>query len=335
MNLLTGKARDLIAAALGLLMVSGVYLDGWAHLNRPGLETFFTAWHAVLYGGFAALAGFIALAGVRRGGRFGWRWVPPAGYGLAGAGVAIFLAGGVGDMAWHEIFGIEVAIDALLSPTHLVLLAGGMLMVTAPLRAARHDPSLGAVVATGLSVAAGAALAAFFLSYLSVFADAGAGSQLVLVPEGAPGHREGELPAIAGLGGYLASTAVIVVAVLALRRVRPVLPAGAASAVVTAVALLGAMLTGFQFLVPALAAMVAVVLVEVSRTWWPKRWDAWLTLAVVLPPVVWTAQLAGLAATAGVGWPVELWAGVVALTALTGWVLGLVSGPRASSAAAS
>jgi hypothetical protein len=27
--------RDGLAAGLGLLMVSGVYVDGWAHLNRP------------------------------------------------------------------------------------------------------------------------------------------------------------------------------------------------------------------------------------------------------------------------------------------------------------
>lgn len=39
-------------------------------------------------------------------------------------------------MLWHSRFGIEAGIEALLSPTHLVLALGGMLMVSGPLRAA-------------------------------------------------------------------------------------------------------------------------------------------------------------------------------------------------------
>jgi hypothetical protein len=324
-----GKSRDTFAAGLGLLMVSGVYLDGWAHLNRPQLETFFTPWHAVLYSAFALLAGFIVLVSARQTDR--WRWVPPAGYGLAGMGVLVFLAGGVGDMIWHEVFGIEVAIDALLSPPHLVLLVGALFMVTAPMRAARADGSLWATVATALSVAASAAAAAFFLSYLSVFADAAAATRLTLLPEGAAGHHEGELPAIAGLAAYIISTAVIIVAILSVRRLRPALPVGAAFAAVAAVAVFGAMLTGFRYVVPAIAAAVAAAGLEASRRWWPRRWDPWLALAVLLPPVVWTAQLTGLAVTTGVGWPVELWAGIVVVTTLAGWAMGLGSGAKTPS----
>ena len=326
MNVLTGRARDMIAAVLGLLMVSGVYLDGWAHLNRPGLETFFTPWHGVLYTGFTLLAGFIVLVGLRQGGRFGWRWTPPPGYGLAGAGVVSFLAGGAGDMVWHEVFGIEVAIDALVSPPHLVLLIGGMLMVTAPMRAVRADATGRGLVATAVSVAATAALAAFFLSYLSVFADAPATQLLTQIPEGAPGHREGELPAIAGLGAYLATTAAFLIPVLALRRLRADLPVGSATAAVTAVALLGSMLTEFNHLAPAVGAVISAVVVDVSRRWWPDQVDAWLLLAAVLPAMVWAGQLAGLAVSEVVAWPVQMWAGVVVLTALSGLALGLLTG---------
>ncbi|GAA0466991.1 hypothetical protein Aca07nite_71680 [Actinoplanes capillaceus] len=326
------KARDVIAAGLGLLMVSGVYLDGWAHLNQPTLETFFTPWHAILYSAFALLAGFIVSLAVRRGGRGGWQWLPPNGYGLAGPGVVVFLAGGVGDMMWHEVFGVEVAIDALVSPTHLVLLVGATLMITAPMRAVGDDDSWTAGLATALSVSAAAA-AGFFLSYLSVFADAAAATPLTLVAEGAPGHREGELPATVGLGAYIVSTVVIIVAVLSVRRLRPVLPAGTVVASVAAVAVLGAMLTGFRFVVPALAATVAAVLVEVSRRWWPRRWDAWLVVAVLLPPAIWAAQLTGLTATTGLRWPAELWAGIVVLSTLAGGALGLISGgSRAATA---
>ena len=69
-------------------------------------------------------------------------------------------------MVWHLVFGIEAGIDALVSPTHLLLLTGGVLMITSPLRAAtarsgvpqRRWPAVAA-----LSVAA--ALVGFFLSY--------------------------------------------------------------------------------------------------------------------------------------------------------------------------
>ena len=33
---------DLAAALLGTWVVGGLFLDGWAHVNQPGLETFFS-----------------------------------------------------------------------------------------------------------------------------------------------------------------------------------------------------------------------------------------------------------------------------------------------------
>ena len=60
----------------------------------------------------------------------------PDGYGLAAIGVPLFGVGGIGDLIWHTVFGIEVGIEALLSPTHLLLFAGGSLIVASPLNAA-------------------------------------------------------------------------------------------------------------------------------------------------------------------------------------------------------
>src|SRR6266540_1124519 len=55
--------QDAFTVALGA--------DGWAHLNAPELESFFTPWHLALYSGFAALAGWIGWLGRRHGaGRF-------------------------------------------------------------------------------------------------------------------------------------------------------------------------------------------------------------------------------------------------------------------------
>lgn len=138
-----GLAFDALYAALVLWFLGGIYLDGWAHNHFGGLETFFTPWHAALYSGYGATA--VALAGavlVNRSREVTWRAAVPVGYGLAAVGAVVFAAAGAADMVWHQLFGIEVGLEPLLSPTHLALATGGGLMATGPLRAgwARNDP---------------------------------------------------------------------------------------------------------------------------------------------------------------------------------------------------
>ena len=65
----TGRPRagfgdDLAAALLGTWVVGGLFLDGWAHVNQPGLETFFSPWHGVFYTGF--IVSTVVLARLRR-----------------------------------------------------------------------------------------------------------------------------------------------------------------------------------------------------------------------------------------------------------------------------
>ena len=43
-------------------LMSGAYLDAWAHRHLARLETFFTPWHAVLYTGMFAVLAFLAIA---------------------------------------------------------------------------------------------------------------------------------------------------------------------------------------------------------------------------------------------------------------------------------
>ena len=196
------QGLDWAAAILSLLVVAGVYSDGWAHLNVGGLDTFFSPWHGALYGSFTALTLLLVgatLLARRRGAD--WRAAVPEGYALGLLRVALFAACGVLDMYWHQAFGIEAGIDALVSPTHLLLLVGGLLLLATPLRSvSRHQESHQAIRWPGvLSMVAVTALAGFFLSYTSVFADPAARVPLTTIPEGAPGHLEAEMPAIVGL----------------------------------------------------------------------------------------------------------------------------------------
>ncbi|RMF81259.1 MAG: hypothetical protein D6737_05530 [Chloroflexi bacterium] len=138
-----GLRFDIIMILLSTWFVTGVYLDGWAHNNISNLiDDFFTPWHGVLYSGYFAVAGFTVLTlyrNVSKGYAFGRAL--PRGYLLSLLGVVIFFFAGGGDFVWHEIFGFEENIEALLSPTHLLLVLGGLLFVSGPLRAAWHRPN--------------------------------------------------------------------------------------------------------------------------------------------------------------------------------------------------
>lgn len=318
-----------VAAALGLVVVGGVYADGYAHVNIGGLETFFTPWHGALYGSFAVLAAWVAVAIWRRhASGASWRGAIPAGFDWGLVGIATFAAGGLLDMAWHTAFGIEAGIDALVSPTHLVLLVGGVLLLSSPLREALasglRDRS--AAWSAMLSAAAVAALAAFFLSYLSVFAEPGAVMPLSQVPEGAPGHQAAELPTVAGLGGYLVGTLLLVLPVLYLRRVGR-LPLGAVSVLTAAVAVPPAVLGRLEYVVPLAGALVGAVMVDVLLRSRPTA-----LLAGALPAAAWAGQLAGLAVTGELAWPVELWAGVTVLAVLEGLALARLTQPTGALA---
>src|SRR6266487_2206187 len=109
-----------------LWFLAGQFLDGWAHNNlASSLESFFTPWHGVLYSGFFAVAGVLVVGQARNMARgHVWTQALPQGYLLALFGAVLFSFGGAGDLVWHTMFGIESNIEALLSPTHLLLATG-------------------------------------------------------------------------------------------------------------------------------------------------------------------------------------------------------------------
>jgi hypothetical protein len=122
---------------LGLWFLAGLFIDGWAHNHGRVDDTFFTPWHAIFYAGFFAQASALVVAAfVNRGRGYTGLRALPAGYELAFVGAVVFATGGAGDLIWHTLFGIEVNVEALLSPSHLTLALGGFLLATGTLRAA-------------------------------------------------------------------------------------------------------------------------------------------------------------------------------------------------------
>jgi hypothetical protein len=165
-----GVGFDLRMAVLGTIFVSGLFLDGWAHTHGRVDQSFFTPWHAVLYSGFAL--NFLVLAGtvgLNRSRGYAWREAIPSGYALSLLGLGLWFIGGPGDLLWHTLFGIEENVDALYSPTHLLLASGLVLAVTGPFRAAwvrkNVSVSLAEQLPLALSLAACLATLTFFIQY--------------------------------------------------------------------------------------------------------------------------------------------------------------------------
>jgi hypothetical protein len=127
---------DVLVGIVGLWLAAGFLWDSWAHLH-VAIETFFTPYHAVFYS--AMVAGALVLAVfARRNFALGFTGfdVLPAAYQSALWGVPIFFAGGVGDLIWHTFFGVEDRVEAVTSPTHLILGVGVLLVAGAPIRSA-------------------------------------------------------------------------------------------------------------------------------------------------------------------------------------------------------
>lgn len=162
---------DWAIALLSGWWVGGAYIDGWAHRHDRVDQSFFTPWHAVFYSGFLAVACVLLITVFRnsRRGYGGWQAVP-AGYEWSMLGVATFAFGGVADFVWHALFGIEASTEALLSPTHLLLAFGAILIMHGPLRARDHRLAPNHGFVQQLPVLLSLAFVLSMLSFMTQFA---------------------------------------------------------------------------------------------------------------------------------------------------------------------
>jgi hypothetical protein len=127
---------DLAISVIGLWLASGFLWDSWAHLHVP-VETFFTPYHAIFYAAMLVGAIIMSVTALRNRaqGYRGWNVLPKA-YQAALVGVPIFFVGGIGDLIWHTVFGIEDRVDAVTSPTHLIIGIGVLTVTSAPILSA-------------------------------------------------------------------------------------------------------------------------------------------------------------------------------------------------------
>jgi hypothetical protein len=251
----------------------------------------------------------------------------PAGYRLALTGVVVFGIGGVLDLVWHQLLGIEVEIDALLSPTHMVLLVGAMLIVTTPIRSSWQRPipresKWGWIAPAILGMGLSALLAQFFVFYASGWQGP------TFRAEWQPGGDD--FVVAFSVLSLVTSTLILMVAwLLLLQRWSP--PFGAFTAVLTIVGLGLQGVHGFEHPGELGGAVVAGLLIDYlaarlrptpSR---PRFLRAWAFLA---PVVVWTVHALYLALVGDFAWPPVLW-GAILLQGLVGVTLAVLAAPPA------
>jgi hypothetical protein len=323
--------EDLVAGWCSLLLVLGLYLGGWNHLNRSGDGPVLTPWHGLLYLGFAATAGWILTRHQRRG-AWSLRAVPP-GYRLALVGVGLAMVAVAGDAVWHILYGAEQGLARLVSPFHLVLFAGASLLVSSALRAAWSGPSsarvpgLRAFWPVVLSTTLVVAMTAFFFQYVSPVV-----AWRRPAPAGLPaGSPFAETAQVYELLGLLVHNLLFIAPVLLLL-LRWQTPLGTFTVMAGSVALLLATQTelGLVGLVGAavLGGTAADVAVKLLRPSPQRRWAA-RTVAVVAPAVYWSAHFALLRVGYGVSWEPEIWLGSVVWAGLSGLTLALLMWPPA------
>ena len=327
--------ETLLTVVGGLWLVAGLFIDGYAHSEIIDTETedFFTPWHAVFYSGFAFTAGVIGWIASRRARSGPLRAWLPVGYGWAAIGVAVFAAGGIGDGIWHTIFGVETGIDALLSPTHLLLFVGMALILTAPLRAHWHGPdpaptwgSSGmAVVATTIATA----LVVFFFTY-----GFGLGENFTHRVPFDPAIDGDETLVALGLSSAYVATALLAAPVLTLLR-RGDLPPGAVALLWAVPSLLNDLAFGGEGLAlpSALAGGVAVeVGLRLIRPVLGRRRAVVVALGLGTA-VMWSVWMALTAADDRLAWVPELWTGQIVMSALVAMGLALLVFPPPTGSA--
>ena len=321
---------------VGIWPVVGAEYDAYTHINTPKLESFFTPAHATLYSGVAAV-GLAAAIAVWRNHAQGYAWTRaiPAGYGLTMLGVAILSVAGIGDLIWHTLFGIERDIPAIVSPTHLLIVIGILLIVTGPLRSAASRPREQVIGVAQLPLIVSLlftyTMITIVLQYLNPlsyrWAEVG---NRDLFADGLP-PIDSYLSDGLGLAGILITTVILMAIVLPVISRWQLLP-GALTFILILEAVLLSTTQGLAAenykLVPGvvIAGILGDLLLLVLRP--ASHGTAALRLfAFGLPVIFFAAYFADLALVSQVVWISHLWAGSIFAAGLVGLALSLLIAP--------
>lgn len=316
---LEGWRLDAVFTLLALWMIGGVAWD--FHIHAGGIsfaeEGFFTVSHVTFYSAFIAIALLITAAtyaNYRRGASL--LEAVPQGYRLGVLGVALFMLGGPTDFLWHSQFGFEVGVEALTSPSHLLLVVGAALFLSSPLQAAwgrENTPSGVRQISMLLSATFVAALVNFFTVYQNPLV------QSLGVPGGPSSDHN-------FLGILWFTVIVIALGLTLLRRFR--LAIGAFTIVL---GLLGLLVTAIASTFEFLPAIIATGIITDGLYYGARdRWSLVRTvrlLGAALPIFLFTFYFVTVAVVYGLVWSVHVWSGGIISAGLVGLLVSYVVVP--------
>lgn len=321
---------DWLLMLTNLWLVIGIYVDGWAHNHIvEEIETFFTPWHALFYSGFAVSA-LVVLLSCWKGFRSGksWKHWAPEGYGLAVLGVGIFFLGGLGDMTWHTLLGIESGVDALLSPTHLLLAIGAILIVAAPWRAAYRTVGRPKSFFSWLPVLLSATMVFSLLAFMSQYSSpiAHPWAEIAQRPGGLSVEQTDFYGLSMGINGIILHAALMTgVALLLLRRWN--LPFGAFTLYLGLSALAMSFMHDFYEYV--YGALLAGLLIDSLLKFFSPEEDVAVRrcFAFLIPAIFFACYFLVVFWKGGTWWSIHFWTGAIILPGFTGLLLSYLERP--------
>ncbi len=333
-SLLGGSRRfDWLLALASLWIFAGTFLDGWYHNTfQNSIETFFTPWHGILYSGLMAAGAVLVPSYIRNVNRgYDWRQALPTGYMLSLLGFIIFALGGGVDFTWHSPFGFEADEEALLSPAHLLLATGAVLLTSGPLRAAWRRTGAddrrnwAGLLPALLSLLTVLSFFTFFTQYANAFTHAN-----IIGGSGPVG--ETYFWNVAGITSVLLPTAITMgFILLAIRRWQ--LPIGSMTLLLGANATLmftlGISYAGQHWPV-VLAALAGGVLADALLALLKPSVDRMRALRVfsfATPFSFFLLYFAALILSSGVWWRIHMWLGAPFLAGVVGLALSYLIAP--------
>ncbi len=323
-QLIRGRSFDVAMTAACAWLLSGGFLDAWAHNHIPSLETFFTPWHAVLYSGFLVVA--VVMVGTviinhMRG--YSWRESVPAGYELSLLAVPAFALGGVGDMFWHILFGIEKNTDAILSPTHLLLMICFGVLMAGPFRALWRRTRPGRALERPDRLLAPVALSLILLIFSLV--TQALNPYLSLAPTNIYTTQSNEqMLAVASI--ILQTIILMSIILLALNRWQ--LAFGSFTFLFTLNAIPLSFMQDHHIVIP--IAIIAGLLVDILyRQLKPSRARVGelRIFAAAAPTILYLVYFLALLLTSTIVWSIHLALGSVVVSGITGWLLSYLLVP--------
>lgn len=227
-------------------------------------------------------------------------------------------------MLWHEAFGVEKDIEALFSPTHLVLALGAILMLAAPWLSSVRTGKADTTIVRQLPAILALTYAASTVMFLTQFHH---WSDLRLVGV-LPTRQTAELRQAVAMAGYLWHLAVLMAAaILLLRTSKPTL--GALTALFT-ISTAGMALMRMDTPTAAFPIICIGYITGFFADLWAARiWPIEKNLAgfrwftAVVPAMLVALLHAYALSLHDTWWSIHMWTGAVAIAAGTGALLGV------------